>query len=250
MILVLTYHKVLSAVDRQSDFYSVLASQLEYHIDVLRNNEFSILSPLELLGGQPQVNRTCVLTFDDGTIDHFELVKPILEERNCRGLFFVPTSKLNKPGRLSSEQVRRLSESGHAIGSHSHEHTRLDILPEEDVRAQIEVARQNIQQIIGKPPVFFAPPGGFTNPVVRRVAEESQVKVIRTMRWGYNKAPDFLDLSCVPINRFFTETEFSQIVEGRNLQFKYRAKQIAKSLIPARMYEPIRAFFFDAARRN
>lgn len=37
-----------------------------------------------------------MLTFDDGTIDHYKYVYPILKKYNCSGLFFIPSSFKNK----------------------------------------------------------------------------------------------------------------------------------------------------------
>jgi len=251
MILILTYHKVLPVADEQAEFYSVSAAQLENHIDLLRERTFSILSPADLLDYRDErAGHVCVLTFDDGTLDHFDLVKPTLERKNCRGLFFVPTDKLDNPGRLTREQICQLSKAGHIIGSHSHEHIRLDRLPEEDIRVQLELAQEHLGALVGKPPLFMAPPGGFFNPLIRRVAMESGLRVIRTMRWGYNQKPDLMALECVPVNRFLTKTEFCHILEGRNMQFVYRAKEVAKRLMPGRLYEALRGFVFDVRSRN
>ncbi len=251
MILILTYHKILAGTEPRPDFYSVLAEQLETHIDLLREKAFSILSPTELLNcGKRKAAPVCVLTFDDGTADHFEVVKPLLERRNCRGLFFVPTAKLNCPGRLRDEQVSQLSKAGHTIGSHSHEHIRLDRLPEEDIRVQLELAQQTLAGLVGVAPVFLAPPGGFFNPMIARVAAETGLRSIRTMRWGYNQEPALMSLECIPVNRFLKTTEFRQILEGRSLPGVYRAKQFAKRIVPGRVYETMRGLVFDVMGRN
>ena len=250
MILVLTYHKVLRAAEEHAEFYSVQATQLENHINLLRENTFSILSPADLLDYHEQSGPVCVLSFDDATVDHFELVKPMLERKNCRGLFFVPTSKLDRPGRLNSEHVCQLNKAGHTIGSHSHEHIRLDRLPEEDIRVQLELAQQKIGALLGKPPLFMAPPGGFFTPLIRRVAMERGLRVIRTMRWGQNRHPDFTALECIPVNRFLTESDFRHILKGRNMPLAYRAKQVVKRVVPGRTYETMRAFVFGLLGRN
>lgn len=37
-----------------------------------------------------------ILTFDDATADHAEVVAPLLARRGWKAAFFVPTSKLNR----------------------------------------------------------------------------------------------------------------------------------------------------------
>lgn len=53
-------------------------------------------------------DRACLLTFDDGLIDHAETVLPILEDRGLRGLFFVPTSILTSQHMLPAHQIHLL----------------------------------------------------------------------------------------------------------------------------------------------
>ncbi|MCC7291149.1 MAG: polysaccharide deacetylase family protein [Phycisphaerales bacterium] len=52
--------------------------------------------------------RSFLLTFDDGLLDHVEVVAPILGERGLRGLFFVPGRVLHEPRVLSAHQVHLL----------------------------------------------------------------------------------------------------------------------------------------------
>ena len=79
---------------------------------------------------------------------------------------------------------------------------------------------------------------------------ESGLRVIRTMRWGFNRKLDFMALECVPVNRFLTKAQFCHILEGRSMQFVYRAKQLAKRLVPGRLYEAMRGLVFDVRSRN
>lgn len=44
-----------------------------------------------------EIKDKCVmLTFDDGTLDHYKNVYPILKKYGCSGLFFIPSSVFNK----------------------------------------------------------------------------------------------------------------------------------------------------------
>jgi peptidoglycan/xylan/chitin deacetylase (PgdA/CDA1 family) len=64
-------------------------------LDVLsRGFEMATLeSALAFLSGRYRPRRDlCLLTFDDGLKEHFDVVTPILAERRLQGLFFVPTA--------------------------------------------------------------------------------------------------------------------------------------------------------------
>ena len=262
MILFLTYHKVARRGQAAGDFYTVSEDALERQLEMVRENGFQFLAPEEILmwrttevkqqtassrqPSPPKEERekapeaVCIPSFDDGTADHFDVVVPLLERRKCRALFFVPTARLNRPKYLTTQQLVAMRRAGHTVGSHSHEHERLDRLAEEDVRVQLEISRQILSDALGAPPRFFAPPGGYFSALVQRVAIEQDLTVIRTMRWGYNHRPVLASLECVPINRNVTEVEFRRVLEGRDLRLAYAGKQLAKSLVPGWLYEKLR----------
>jgi peptidoglycan/xylan/chitin deacetylase (PgdA/CDA1 family) len=245
MILVLAYHKVLRDPDPESGFYTLQASQLERQLELLAQSRLYPLSPDELLSGQPLPQPAYLLTFDDGTADHYEVVLPLLARYERRAVFFVPTAKLDRPGYLTSKLLTELSRAGQTIGLHSHEHRRLDQMEEEDVRTQMQLSRQTLGDLTGAQPRFFAPPGGYMNQRIRKVALESGVRVIRTTQWGFNPQPDFTALQCVQITRHFTENEFRRLLEFRGRSaLLYAAKEITKKMIPSRAYESLRGLVF------
>ena len=251
MILFLTYHKVLPGVDPDGDFYSIQADQLEHQLELVKGAGFILAPPSELLSSSPAVSeRNCVLSFDDGTRDHLEIVVPVLERHRCRALFFIPTAKLNRPGYVTEPELSRLCDGGHTMGSHSHEHRRLDRLPEEAVRGQLELSQQILTRLTGAAPLFFAPPGGFINPLVRRVALESGFRAIRTMRWGYNQRVDLAALECIPINRHTTDADFGRALAFRGRPLTYGTKEFIKRVIPSRAYESLRPLLFRLIGRS
>ena len=62
------------------------------------------------------------LTFDDGNISDISLAAPLLARYDVRATFFVLSSRLDKPGSLSSSDLRQLVSDGHKIGSHGADH--------------------------------------------------------------------------------------------------------------------------------
>lgn len=250
MILVLTYHKVLREREPRPEFYSITADDLERQLKSLAQSSLGALAPEALCRGSIPERPAYLLTFDDATLDHYEVVAPLLARYNLRGIFFTPTARFDRPGCLSRQQARELSQAGHLLGLHSHEHRRLDILPEEDIRAQMERSREILTEVVGEPPVTFAPVGGYLDRRVRTVALESGVRVIRTMRWGYNPSADLVSLDCIPVNGFFTDHQFEQALQFRSRSGLYRAKQFAKRLLPTAAYEGLRARVFRLLRRE
>lgn len=249
MILILTYHKVLPRGQGKADFYTITPAELERHLGLLAQTGYRPLQPGELASYRDASKPGYLLTFDDGTLDHHEVVLPLLDRFKIRAIFFVPTAKLNREGYLSTGQIQEMSRAGQTIGLHSHEHRRLDVLGEEDIRVQMELSQQVLERATGSKPVMFAPPGGFINRRVRDVALEFGVQAIRTMRWGYNKTPDMAALDCVPLNRFMSETAFRRALQFQSRAFTYALKEMTKRLIPGPTYEALRQLLFGKIRR-
>jgi peptidoglycan/xylan/chitin deacetylase (PgdA/CDA1 family) len=250
MILILTYHKVVREVQGRPKFYTIRADQLERQLELLAGGGFESLSPEQLVDHKDPSRNAYILSFDDGTEDHYEVVMPVLARYKQRAIFFVPTAKIDRPGYLQSETIQKMSRAGHVIGSHSHEHSRMDWLVEEDIRVQLELSQQRLSQITGQPPLIFAPPGGYITRKVRDTAIDLGIRAIRTMKWGYNPHPDFVSLDCIPVNRHLTEMEFTRILEFRDMALLYRGKQITKKLLPMKLYESVRESLFGMVGRK
>ena len=248
MLLFLTYHKV--QVGPSGEFYTLRPEQLEQQLDQLAQNGFRVLPPQALFEPELGTDQACVLSFDDATHDHLEIVLPLLGNRKHQALFFVPTAKLDRPGHLTGAELQTLAQAGHTIGAHSHEHRRMDQLMEEDIRVQIEICQEHLRSLLGSAPLFFAPPGGFTTTLIRQIALEQGIKVIRTMRWGLNQRADLANLECIPLNRHVTAAEFEGVLHGQSRWMAYAAKQITKKLLPGRLYETLREVVSGRHGRN
>ena len=251
MILFLTYHTMARKPDgNRRQFYTITAQQFEWQLNTLAEMGFVPLSPDELLQPTRRADRGFVLSFDDGTLDHYEVALPILSRHKCSAIFFVPTAKVGRAGYVTESQMRELSQAGQKIGFHGHEHQRMDVLCEEDIRVQFEISSQLIQNATGTEPLFFAPPGGYFNQRLRSIALESGVRAIRTMHWGYNRHMDLSALQCIPLNRYVSHRQFRQIAAFRNRVLLYTSKQIIKRFVPLAAYESLRRRLLKMLRNN
>ena len=103
--LVVMYHYVYESRDSfPKGVRPLFLDEFVEQLDWLQDN-FEIVSPADfvqnLKDGQPiSTKPSCLLTFDDGTRDHWEVVAPILERRSLTGVFFVltwPTQRQKMP---------------------------------------------------------------------------------------------------------------------------------------------------------
>jgi peptidoglycan/xylan/chitin deacetylase (PgdA/CDA1 family) len=243
MVRIFTYHEVRECVDGvEPNFYTVSPGRFSAQLETFNNRGWTSLKLEEVT--QSPADTNYVLTFDDATRDHHEIVLPLLEKNRCHASFYVPTAKLNQPGFMANSQVREIAAAGHEIGSHSHEHQRMDLMSEEEVRSQISHSIEIIADITGSKPRTFVPPGGFMNETIRKVAAEFGMKALRTMRWGYNLKMDLLALETVPLNRYTDQQKFLAALEPRGPSLVYAGKEALKRIVPLRTYERLRGMVF------
>jgi peptidoglycan/xylan/chitin deacetylase (PgdA/CDA1 family) len=203
-----------------------------------------ILNPRVLSGSRELWHSGVILTFDDGTTDHFRVVRPLLREFGIQALFYISTAKLNRDNYLTSEQVRQLWESGHTIGSHSHMHQRLDMKPWGQVTQELELSAMAIQNVIGQPPVHFAPPGGFYNRSIQEIAQRIGYAFCRTMDWGYNRSFDPMRIEVVPVTDVLGTQFLKYALSGRlewALKASYHFKNAIRTFLPTFGYHKFRA---------
>jgi peptidoglycan/xylan/chitin deacetylase (PgdA/CDA1 family) len=97
LLIALTYHRIGNADETlyDSGTFSCTAEQFEYQIESL-NRRYRIATLeeiLQMLSGNVGLSEPAVLiTFDDGYIDNYQIVFPILRRHGVPGAFFLPTA--------------------------------------------------------------------------------------------------------------------------------------------------------------
>jgi peptidoglycan/xylan/chitin deacetylase (PgdA/CDA1 family) len=249
MLVLPVVHRL--AFRTSADPHEITVAALERHISLLLEAGLPALDPKALTGDEVPPPRGMVLTFDDATIDQLSVAGPILESHGLRGLFYLPTGRLGRPGFLAAGDVDALAEAGHAIGSHSHTHPRLTMLSPQQLQWELETSAATIEGIVGERPVHFAPPGGFHDRRVRDAAGAAGYTSLRTMEWGLNTSFDPMGLQVVPV------TESALLLRaglcrggGPLLRSLHGTKQVASSLLPPAGYRALRSRLVAAGRRT
>ncbi len=94
------------------------------------------------------------ITFDDGTLDQYQLAYPELEKRNLKATFFLISDYLDdgywqdfriRRRLFSWSQARELARAGHEIGSHSKTHAARLLGSEPFVEEEIRDSRARIE---------------------------------------------------------------------------------------------------------
>jgi glycosyltransferase involved in cell wall biosynthesis/peptidoglycan/xylan/chitin deacetylase (PgdA/CDA1 family) len=142
---------------------------------------------------EPRSRRTLAITFDDGFASVRRHALPVLEQLGVPATLFVPTAfpdsggPLSWPGieqwldgpwareleSLSWNGIRELAASGWEIGSHSHSHPRLTLLPDAELGRELSESRRILTAELGEPCRAIAYPYGATDARVAAAAADA-----------------------------------------------------------------------------
>ena len=248
-MIVLNYHRIAEANARH-EFYTVAPAAFAGHLDVLAARGRRVVTTDEVLDGGAD-EKSVMLHFDDGTSDHFLTVAPLLARYHFHGVFFISTAKIGKEGYLTPDQIRQMAAAGHAIECHGHSHRRMDRMSGDELDGELSLSVREIQRLTGRSPRILAPPGGFLSRQVVDAASKFGMNIIRTMRWNDNPLPLRGTLDCLVAHHGITPETIARWIEGEGLwklRMRYRAKQLARSMMPLELYLELRRRFIRGGK--
>ena len=132
--------------------------------------------------GRPLPRRSVVLTFDDGCRCFRDHALPELERRGMTATLFAVSGELGGTNRwdreagerkeelLGAEDLRRLAAAGIEIGSHGRHHRDLTACGPEELRAELEGSRADLERVTGVPVRTFCYPYGRLDARAREAA--------------------------------------------------------------------------------
>jgi len=183
---VLMYHLVDEPV-KESSVY-VRPDSFERQMEFLKLHRYRVV-PLEELLADIQMGRkipakTVAITFDDGTIDNFTNAFPVLRKMHFPATIFMITSNIGRPGWLSEEDLKILSESGVTIGSHTVNHAFLPELSPEEVRFELTASKKRLEDLLGHEVRLFSYPAGGVTPAIEQAVKDAGYAGAVTTNYG------------------------------------------------------------------
>jgi peptidoglycan/xylan/chitin deacetylase (PgdA/CDA1 family) len=115
-----------------------------------------------------------LLTFDDGYIDAYEVVYPILEEFGFKGTFFIITEYVDAGNynHMNWAMIEEMAAAGHRMEPHTKTHPDLSTLSWDGQIYQILGAQQTLAAHIGYTPRFLCYPAGKYNDETIAILEQ------------------------------------------------------------------------------
>ena len=186
-VLVLEYHMVN---DQEDDVCAVTTADFKQQLDYLAEQGYQPISLLDFMkakkGKFTLPEKPVVLTFDDGYIDNYTILLPILEERQLKGTVFMVTNAIGQDGYLSWEQLRDMQARGMEIGSHTANHLPLDGMNQAQIEDEIKLSKLILEWNGIHTVYFLSYPNGIYNDTAVKALADSEYLGAVTGHAGYN----------------------------------------------------------------
>ena len=117
--------------------------------------------------------KVVVLTFDDGYVDFYTNVLPIIKKYNIKTNLYVITNTTNDEKYINEDQIKELSNSGLvSIGSHTVSHSALASLNSEQIEMELKNSKKYLENLLGKEIQTISYPTGSYNSAVLNIAQK------------------------------------------------------------------------------
>lgn len=151
-------------------------------------------------------------------VDYTDKLLSVMEEENVKCTFFMVEFWTKK----HPKYVKKISDAGHEIGTHSATHPYMSKLDQTAIRKELTTSSQAIEEITGKKVEVFRPPYGDYDDLLIDTAMEMG---LYTIQWDVDSL-DWKDLSASEITKRVT----SKVKSGSIVLFHNQGLHTASAL--------------------
>ena len=213
-IPVLMYHGVTDDTWGEPELF-VSPSDMEEQIRYLVENGYDTIT-FEDWSHLEDFDKPVMLTFDDGYLDNYQELFPILQKYNAKATIFVITTSVDRDERtMTSEQAREMAASGLvSIQSHTYNHPHLSECDETQLHKQMRWSYYAITRMTGYEPFVICYPYGDSDQLARDVAMEYYRFGLNMTGGLYTTGTDESQITRYYVARSTSLSEFISMVEG------------------------------------
>ncbi|HEV8080100.1 MAG TPA: polysaccharide deacetylase family protein [Chitinophagaceae bacterium] len=165
---VLCYHHIRSMyTGGRMHEYEVSPAAFAYQMKALADSGYKTILPEDLyeylVHGAALPLKPVMITFDDTDKEQFTIGAAEMNKFGFKGVYFIMTIAINRKRYMNEEELKLLSDSGHAIEAHTWDHHIVTKYEPADWDIQLVQPQKRLEAIIGRPLKYFAYPFGLWN---------------------------------------------------------------------------------------
>lgn len=162
-IPILMYHSISDESEIVHPYFrlNTAPAVFEKHMKFLHENNYRSIDLLRI--NRSEMQKSVIITFDDGYQDYYSTAFPILEKYGFQSTVFLSTGFiggqfLNKKACLNWQEIRDLYKCGVSFGAHTVTHPALFNL-KEGIEKEIKNSKMMIEDSLGNAVLTFSYPG-------------------------------------------------------------------------------------------
>ena len=139
-------------------------------IKIIKNLKYNFYDPKDLEKNfhTLKIEKKILITIDDAFSSFYEVAWPYLKKEKIPFILFVSTESVGKNGYMTWNQIKELEKENTVhIGNHSHTHSYLVSLKNEDFISDIDTSSSIFRNKLGYNPIFFSYPFGEYSSFIR-----------------------------------------------------------------------------------
>jgi len=207
---ILMYHYV-SPLPPDADVYrvdlTVEPDVFQTHIDYLLEEGYQTITlyqlHMALTQGEALPEKPIVLTFDDGHIDHYQYVFPMLKDTGLSGTYFVITDKPDSgdPLYMSWDQISKMAAAGMDMQAHTKSHPDLRERDRDFLIYEILGSMESLEAHTGNDVHMLAYPAGrYDDNTLQITRELGILRAVTTEIGAYHTTTNTLEVQRLRIS--------------------------------------------------
>jgi len=220
-ILSLMYHrfdeKKYPSTNIQMDIF-------KKQIKIIKNLKYTFYDPKKLEKNFyiPKIKKKILITIDDAFSSFYEVAWPYLKKENIPFILFVSTEAVGRDGYMTWKQIKELEKEDMAyIGNHSHTHSYLVDLKNEDFISDVDTSSSIFKDKLGYNPIFFSYPFGEYSALIKEY-------ISKNFKFSFGQHSGVIDINKnryelprFPINEKYGDLKrFKFLINLNPLQYK------------------------------
>jgi len=168
-------------------------NQMEYLSDNGYTSYFAEDLANALINNQSLPGKPVVITVDDGYSDFFSYGFPIIQKYNIKTSLFIPTGLIGVAGYMTWDNIRNMERSG-VVNSYNHTWSHYSMGTNDDTKIEQEIQAAKFQLIdqLGKANDIFAYPYGTTSPEAINALQNKGFRAAFTTIPGYYQCDSYI----------------------------------------------------------